>query len=390
MAFEFATATRIIFGVGALSEVGAHAKEFGHRALVVTGRDTHRAEPLLAALRRDGVTGLTFSVFGEPEIETVEQGIKQARHQRCDMVIGFGGGSALDAGKAIAAMLTNTGELLDYLEVIGRGKTISRPSAPFIAIPTTAGTGSEVTRNAVLGSAQHHIKVSLRSPFMLAKMALVDPQLTYDLPPAITASTGLDALTQLIEPYVSCRANAMTDALCIRRAARSLKVAYQSAHEKNSEPEAPSRAAREDMSVASLFGGLALANAGLGAVHGFAGPIGGMFPAPHGAVCAALLPHVMETNIRALRERQPESQSLARYNEVARLLTGLSDAREEDGIAWVRNTVAELRIPSLASYGITRKHAATLVEKATHASSMKANPITLTPNELSETLERAL
>jgi alcohol dehydrogenase class IV len=393
MTFEFATATRIIFGVGALSEVGAHAKEFGHRALVVTGRDTHRAEPLLAALRRDGVTGLTFSVFGEPEIETVEQGIKQARSQRCDMVIGFGGGSALDAGKAIAAMLTNNGELLDYLEVIGRGRTITKPAASFIAIPTTAGTGSEVTRNAVLASAQHHVKVSLRSPLMLPKIALVDPQLTYNLPPAITASTGLDALTQLIEPYVSCRANAMTDALClegIRRAARSLKVAYQASRNHNSEPDVPSCAGRGDMSVASLFGGLALANAGLGAVHGFAGPIGGMFPAPHGAVCAALLPHVMETNIRALREREPESQSLSRYREVARILSGLVDAKEEDGIAWVRNTVTELHIPPLSTYGITREHTATLVEKSTHASSMKANPITLTANELSETLERAL
>jgi alcohol dehydrogenase class IV len=309
------------------------------------------------------------------------------------MVVGFGGGSALDAGKAIAAMLTNGGELLDYLEVVGRGRTFTKPSAPFIAIPSTAGTGSEVTRNAVLASAQHHVKVSLRSPLMLPKVALVDPELTYKLPPAITASTGLDALTQLIEPYVSCRANAMTDALCIegiRRAARSLKVAFQAAHNGDSEPDAPSRAAREDMSVASLFGGLALANAGLGAVHGFAGPIGGMFPAPHGAVCAALLPHVMDANIRALREREPQSQSLSRYKEVARLVTGLTDAKEEDGIAWVRQTAAELHIPPLGTYGLTRKHTATLVEKATQASSMKANPIALTANELTETLERAL
>jgi alcohol dehydrogenase class IV len=393
MNFEFATATRVIFGVGSLREVGAHAKEFGHRALVVTGRDTRRAEPLLTALREHGVAGLTFSVFGEPEIETVEQGIKQARQQRCEMVIGFGGGSAIDAGKAIAAMLTNNGELLDYVEVIGRSRALSKPSAPFIAIPTTAGTGSEVTRNAVLASAQQHVKVSLRSPLMLAKLAIVDPALTYDLPPAITASTGLDALTQLIEPYVSSRANPMTDALClegIRRAARSLKLAYHAARDKNLESEVPSRAARQDMSIASLFGGLALANAGLGAVHGFAGPIGGMFPAPHGAVCAALLPHVMETNIRALRDRESESQSLLRFKEVARLLTCSSDANEEDGIAWIRNTVAELRIPLLSTYGITSKHTATLVEKAIHASSMKANPIVLTANELSETLERAL
>jgi len=390
MNFEFATATRIVFGTGLLREVGTHAKEFGHRALVVIGRDTRRAEPLLSALREHGVTGLTFSVFGEPEIETIEQGIKQARQQRCEMVIGFGGGSALDAAKAIAAMLTNNGELFDYLEVIGRGKTLTKPSAPFIAIPTTAGTGSEVTRNAVLASAPHHVKVSLRSPLMLAKLAIVDPALTYDLPPAITASTGLDALTQLIEPYVSCRANTMTDALClegIRRAARSLKLAYQAARDKNSESHAP---AREDMSVASLFGGLALANAGLGAVHGFAGPIGGMFNAPHGAVCAVLLPHVMQANIRALRQREPNNESLRRYKDVARLLTGSEEAKEEDGIGWVQRAVSELHILPLSSYGISRAHTATLVEKAASASSMKANPIALTSTELAETLEHAL
>jgi len=237
------------------------------------------------------------------------------------------------------------------------------------------------------------VKVSLRSPVMLPKLALIDPALTYDLPPAITASTGLDALTQLIEPYVSSRANAMTDALClegIRRAARSLKLAYQAARDKNSESHAPSCAAREDMAVASLFGGLALANAGLGAVHGFAGPIGGMFHAPHGAVCAALLPHVMDANIRALLQRESESESLRRYKEIARLLTGSGDAKEEDAVAWVQNTVAELHVPSLGTYGITRQHTATLVEKATHASSMKANPTVLTTDELAEILERAL
>lgn len=393
MNFEFATATRIIFGVGSLHEAGAHSKEFGHRALVVTGRDTHRAEPLLAVLRDHGVAGLTFSVFGEPEIETIEQGIKQARHQHCDLVIGFGGGSALDAGKAIAAMLANDGDLLDYLEVVGRGKTLGKPSAPFIAIPTTAGTGSEVTRNAVLASAQHHVKVSLRSPLMLAKIAIIDPALTYDLPPAITASTGLDALTQLIEPYVSSRANAMTDALClegIRRVARSLKTAFHAAGDKNPDSQAPSGAAREDMSIASLFGGLALANAGLGAAHGFAGPIGGMFHAPHGAVCAALLPHVMDANIRALRQREPQSDSLRRYQDVARLLTGSSEANEEEGIAWARSTVTELQIPTLSSYGITRQHTAALVNKAAQASSMKANPIILSAPELGDILERAL
>src|SRR5207249_4836064 len=185
------------------------------------------------------------------------------------------------------------------------------------------------TRNAVLASPKHRMKVSLRSPFMLPKIALIDPELTYDLPPSITASTGLDALTQLIEPYVSSRANPLTDALCvdaIRRAARSLRIAVQHGRDRD---------ARSDMALSSLCGGLALANAGLGAVHGFAGPIGGMFPAPHGALCACLLPQVMKINLRALRERLPASEVLRRYAEIAQQLTGDEAATAEAGVAWI-------------------------------------------------------
>jgi alcohol dehydrogenase class IV len=384
MRFEFATAARIIFGPGVLREVGPLARGFAPRALVVAGANPQRAEPLLSLLRAHGVSAVTFPVPGEPEIETVRQGVALARQENCGVVISLGGGSALDAGKAIAAMLANTGELLDYLEVIGRGKALAEPSAPFIAIPTTAGTGSEVTRNAVLASPAHGVKVSLRSPYMLPRVAVVDPELTYDLPPAVTASTGLDALTQLIEPYVCARANPMTDALCvegIRRAARSLRAAFA---------DGRNAAARTDMAVASLFGGLGLANAGLGAVHGFAGPIGGQFPAPHGAVCAALLPQVMEANLRALRQRQPASETLRRYEEVARLLTGSATATAESGVEWVRKLVADLGIPSLGHYGLKPEHMAELVEKASQASSMKANPIVLTPDELAGILQRAL
>ena len=384
MRFEFGTATRIIFGAGTLREVGPLARGFGRRVLVVTGRDTRRAEPLLSLLGEEGLDTTKVCVAGEPEVETVKQGVRFAKEQKSNVVISLGGGSAVDAGKAIAAMLTNEGELLDYLEVIGRGKSLTNPSAPFIAIPTTAGTGSEVTRNAVLASPEHRVKVSLRSPFMLPKVALVDPELTYHLPPAITASTGLDALTQLIEPYICSRANPLTDAVCvegIRRAARSLRAAYENGQ---------NAAAREDMAVASLFGGMALANAGLGAVHGFAGPIGGMFPAPHGAVCAALLPQVMESNLRALRDREPQSETLGRYNHVARLVTGRNNAAVEEGIEWVRALVGDLQIPRLGSYGVTREHVPELVEQAVKASSMKANPIALTPEELAEILQRAL
>jgi alcohol dehydrogenase class IV len=384
MRFEFATASRIVFGPGTLREAGPLAAEFGRNALVVTGRNPDRAGPLLELLGRHGVAGKVFSVAGEPETSDVERGVAEARQAHCGLVIGFGGGSALDAAKAIAAMLADPGELLDYLEVIGRGKTLTQPSAPCIAIPTTAGTGSEVTRNAVLASPAHRVKVSLRSPTMLPRVALVDPDLARDLPPAITASTGLDALTQLIEPYVCSRANPMTDALCvegIRRAARSLRTAFQ---------DGRNAAAREDMAVASLFGGLALANAGLGAVHGFAGPIGGMFPAPHGAICAALLPHVMEGNLKALRHHQPEGEALGRYREVARLLTGAADAAADDAVKWVRDLVADLQIPPLRTYGLTRGQTQEVVAKSAQASSMKANPIPLRPEELAEILESAI
>jgi alcohol dehydrogenase class IV len=307
----------------------------------------------------------------------------RARKSECQFVVAIGGGSVIDAGKAIAAMLANDGELLDYVEVIGRGQTLSTPSLPFIAIPTTAGTGAEVTRNAVLGSTDHCVKASLRSPLMLPTVALLDPELTYDLPPALTASTGLDALTQLIEPFTCKRANALTDAICregMRRVARSLRVAFG---------EGRNVAAREDMMLAGLFGGLALANAGLGAAHGFAAPIGGMFPAPHGAVCAALLPHVMVANVRMARLNDA-SAVVNRYDEVARILTGKPDAQAADGVRWVSELVRDLKIPPLRAYGIGAGHIPELVTKAANASSMKANPVKLAPDELAGLLEQAL
>ncbi len=384
MKFEFATATRIVFGPGASRQIAVELKNFGRRALVVTGRHPHRAAALLAELSAQGVVAIPFPVAGEPELTTVENGVALAKQERCDCVVAIGGGSALDAGKAIAAMLTNTGELLDYLEIIGRGQSLTRPAAPLLAVPTTAGTGSEVTRNAVLASPAHRLKVSLRSSRLLPRLAMVDPELTRDLPPALTAHTGLDALTQLIEPFVCRRANPLTDGFCregIPRVARSLRRAVFHGSDAS---------AREDMALASLLGGLALANAGLGAVHGFAGPIGGGFPAPHGAICAALLPHVMETNIRALRQRAPDAQALRRYDEVARLLTGSPSATADDGVRWVRELIRDLSIKPLGVYGIGQGHVADLAVKAASASSMKANPIDLTPEELAETLRRAI
>jgi alcohol dehydrogenase class IV len=384
MQFEFATATWIMFGTGSSQEVGALAKGFGRRALVVTGRDPRRAQPILDSLQEHQVQVQTFPVAGEPDLASVQEGVARGKSHSAEMVVAIGGGSALDAGKAIAAMMTNAGELLDFLEVIGRGKTLINPALPVIAVPTTAGTGSEVTRNAVLASPEHRVKVSLRSPHLMARVAVIDPKLTLELPREITASTGLDALTQVIEPYVCTRPNPVTDALCeegMRRGARSLPVAFKQGHD---------LPAREDMAVTALFGGFALANAGLGAVHGFAGPIGGMFPVAHGAICAALLPHVTETNLRALRQREPASEALHRYDKVARLLTGHPSAAADDAVAWLRQLAGELRIPSLGTYGIKSRHFDELADKAGKASSMKANPIRLTREELIGIMEKAL
>ena len=292
------------------------------------------------------------------------------------MVVAVGGGSSLDMGKAVAGLLTNGGDPLDYLEVIGLGRPLTLPAAPFIAIPTTAGTGSEMTRNAVLGSPEHGIKASLRSPFLLPRLAMVDPDLTIAVSPDITAATGMDALTQLIEPFTCLRAQPFTDAICregIALSARSLIAAFSNGSD---------RAARQELALASMFGGMALAGAGLGAVHGFAAAIGGSFPAPHGAICARMLGPVMAGNIAALRMRAPDSQALARYDEVGRLLTGRVSATADDGVAAILALCDHLHIPDLSAWGLRSDDVPGIVDATRRASSTKANPVVLSVDEL--------
>jgi alcohol dehydrogenase class IV len=381
--FEFASATRILFGEGRLREAGELAASMGSKALVVEG-GSGRAAPLVELLRERGIATTSLRVSGEPTTALIECGVERARGERCDLVVALGGGSVIDAGKAVAALLTNSDPLRDYLEVVGRGRPLTKRSAPFIAIPTTAGTGAEVTRNAVLMVEEAGVKVSLRSPLMLPTVALIDPELTYTLPPAITASTGLDALTQCIEPFVTPHANPLTDGVTregMRRVASGLRRAYRDGGDVE---------ARRDMAIASLCGGLALANAKLGAVHGFAAPLGGMFPIPHGTACARTLPYVVEVNVRALEARAPASAALARYDEVAQLLTGDANARARDGIAWLAELVEELAVPRLAAYGVTQGDVPRIVEQARRASSMQGNPIALTVEELAETLRAAI
>jgi alcohol dehydrogenase class IV len=384
MRFEFATARRIVFGPGTLSEVAPMAVEMGRRPLVVTGHSGDRAVPLMHALEKLGMEITRFQVLAEPTIDMALDVVQKARQAACDLVIGIGGGSVIDTGKVAAALITNSGQLMDYLEIIGNAQPLECAAAPYIAIPTTAGTGSEVTRNAVLGSPEHRVKISMRSPFMLPDLAVVDPELTISLPPSITASTGLDALTQLMEAFVSSHANEMTDGICregLLRAAESLQRVYENGSD---------RKAREDMCLASLFSGFALANAKLGAVHGIAGPLGGMVSGAHGAICAGLLTYVMEMNIKALRSRAADSPALERYNELACILTQRSNANAKDAIAWVKNLCQTLQIESLAHLGLNKADLPAVVAKSQISSSMQGNPIRLTEDELMEILHNAL
>jgi alcohol dehydrogenase class IV len=383
MSFQFFAPTRIVFGQGCRSRVAELAAGLGRRALCVSGAHPERHAQLWEELAQSGLECTRFVVSGEPTVEDATAGTALCRAHAAELVIAVGGGSVLDCGKAIAALSTNVGEPLDYLEIIGRGRALAQAGLPCIAVPTTSGTGSEVTKNAVLASLEHGIKVSLRGDQLLPAYAVLDPELTLSVPPATTAATGLDALTQVLEPYVSRQANPLTDALCLeglRRGARSLRRACEAGHD---------YAAREDLALTSLFGGLALANAKLGAVHGFAGPIGGQFPAPHGAVCARLLPIVMDVNVRALQARLPHSPILERYEVVARTLTADPGATIAQGVAWLEHTCERLAIPTLSSYGLRPEHHADLIEKARRASSMQGNPLPLETRELQEILERA-
>jgi alcohol dehydrogenase class IV len=296
------------------------------------------------------------------------------------VVVAIGGGSVIDLGKAVAMLLGNGGDPLDYLDVIGRGRVVSADSVPFAAVPTTAGTGAEVTANAVLASPEHGRKASLRGRTMLPRLALIDPSLTVDCPPAVTASSGLDALTQCLEPLVSRQATPITHGLALeglRQAGRGLRDAYARGFDVD---------ARTAMSTCSLLGGLALANAKLGAVHGFAGVIGGLVDAPHGAICAALLAPTSRTTVAALRRRDPSNPSLEAYRHAAAALSGRALATVEDGIDWIAETVATLGVPGLSGLGVTPDMRDDIVAKTLTASSTQGNPIPLTSDELRQIL----
>ena len=379
--FEFGTANRIVFGAGRAVELPTLTVGWGRKALVCTGSRPQQYGDLIASLP---MPSEMFRVVGEPTVELARVAVEAARTCGADVIVAIGGGSVLDLGKAVAMLLGNGGDPLDYLEVIGLGRPITQPSVPFIAVPTTAGTGAEVTANAVLAAPEHGRKASLRSEQMLPRVALVDPLLTVGCPPSVTAASGLDALTQCLEPYVSGQASPLTDALAtegLRRASTGLRAAHA---------DGSDVAARTDMALCSLLGGMSLANAKLGAVHGFAGVIGGVIDAAHGAICAALLAAVVEVNVTALQAREPSNPALDRYRNAAALLTSGRDATIEDGVGWIRETVGRLGIPGLAELGVRLDMADDIVAKTRTASSTRGNPIVLTDDELHRALSQSM
>ena len=390
--FEFYSVAKIVFGRGQFARAGELAAGMGRSAMVISNAgqagDGGLVDRLTATLDAAGVRQVFLRQRGEPKVSDVQRGLALARQGACDMVIGLGGGSAIDAAKAVAGLLTNGGSVEDYMEVVGKGRQMTRRAAPWMAIPTTSGTGAEVTRNAVIGCPEKQFKASLRSEHLLARVALVDPELGVAVPPEVTARAGMDALCQLIESYTSTGAGPVTDALAVEGVAlagRSLRRAYLNGSDLE---------AREEMALAALLGGIALTNAGLGAVHGFAAPLGANFPAPHGAVCAALLGQVIAANIAALRAQSPAHPALKRYAAIGRTLAGkgeLTDAEAlEQAVQCVRGLAADLHIPPLGQFGVTVKDVPMLVALARKSSSMRYNPVALPEEMLAEILRKAL
>jgi len=390
-AFDFFSVAQISFGRGAFNRIGELADSFGKTAMVVTNAgqpgDGGLVDRLAELLGGSNVPMHCCRQRGEPSVEHVERALEVARRESCDVVIGLGGGSAIDAAKAVAGLLTNGGSPLDYMEVIGKGQKLTQPSAPWIAVPTTAGTGAEVTRNAVIGCPEKRFKASLRSEHLLPRIALVDPELGVNVRPEITARSGMDALCQVIESYTSNKAQPITDALALKGialAAPALPRAFADGSDLD---------AREDMAMAALLSGVTLANVGLGAVHGFAAPAGANYPIPHGSLCAVLLPHVVSANAAALKAASAEHPGLAKYEAVGRALTGDDNLRGqaaiEAGISFLADLVDRLSIPGLREFGFKPDGFPELAALACKSSSMRYNPIALPDKVLLEILQKA-
>ncbi|ADG73447.1 iron-containing alcohol dehydrogenase [Cellulomonas flavigena DSM 20109] len=364
---EFVTAGRVVLGAGTAADVPGLVAGLGERVLVVAGRSAD-----VSAL-----TGATVHRHrGEPDVESVRAAVAVARDVRPDVVVGWGGGSVLDLAKCVAVLAPGTSDVLDHLEVVGRGLPLPDAALPVVAVPTTAGTGAEVTANAPVRVPQRGVKASLRGRGMLPAVAVVDPLLTLACPPALTAASGVDALTQCLEAFTTPFATPLTDPLArdgLVRAGRSLRRVVEHGDDVD---------ARTDLSVAALLSGMALANAKLGAVHGLAAALGGRLGAPHGQVCAAVLAPTTAANVAALR--RTGAPGLGRYDAAAVALTGRTGARADDAVAWLEDLVTALGVPGLGDLGLARADVPDVVADALAASSTRGNPVALTAEELTE------
>ena len=372
--FQFMTSSRIIFGEGALINSLSSLNQFGYSVLLVTGKDGTRAEPVVSYLKQQGMRYQQVAIHGEPLIAMVEEMAAMGRKFRPDMVLAIGGGSVLDAGKALAALIPNQGSVYDYVEVVGRNVPLQAKPLPYIAVPTTAGTGSEVSKNAVLRSAQENVKVSLRCPEMLPDLSIIDPTLTYGMDPVMSGYCGMDAFTHLMEAYVCGDPNPLTDMVCeegLRRLAGAIIAACE-----DDDPRA-----RSDMSFAALLGGMASANAKLGAAHGLASSLGGRLDAPHGLITAQLAPYVMQENILAAREAG-RADVLNRYRQLACILTGRMNAEISDGIQWTKRTLKRLNLPRVSEYGLCDMMFEEVAEDALLSNAIKGNPLPLNKERL--------
>ena len=364
-AFAFLTATEILFGRGEAYQAAGRIKALGTRVFLLHGTPA-RADWLAEILAEQGCDVTRFVVQGEPDIAMIEAATKAA--QGAQTIVSLGGGAVIDAGKAVAAMVPATRPLMDHLEVIGKSLPLDHPPLPFVAIPTTAGTGAEVTRNAVIGSPEHSRKVSLRDKRMLPTLAIIDPALTDNTPKAITLASGLDAITQVIEPYICTRANRITDALCRDAIPQGLSALRRLMVNEDAQ-------ARDDMAWVSLCGGLALANAGLGVIHGLAGPLGGLLPSAHGAICGTLLPHGLALN--AARTENP-----TRILKVIGWIAEAFETPHENALTALTKWSRENGLPSLAQMGFMPQHLHQAAEAAAVSSSMQANPARLSASDL--------
>lgn len=372
--FQFMTATRIIFGEGAFQDSLSVINQFGYSVLLVTGKDKQRAIPLLNYLKAQNMRYQHVAINGEPNITMVEETAIIGRKFKPDMVIAIGGGSVLDMGKALAAIIPNQGNVYDYVEVVGRNVPLKAKPLSFIAIPTTASTGSEVTRNAVLKSGQDKVKVSLRSPDMLADVAIIDPTLTYGTDPYTSGRGAMDAFTHLMEAYVCGAPNPLTDMVCeegLRRLSQSIIAGCKE----------DNHSARSDLAFAALLGGMAITNAKLGAAHGLASALGGKLDAPHSVITARLAPYVMLENINAAR-KAGRVDVINRYRKLAHLVTGRANANEHDGVLWVRMILEQLDLPSLSQFGVCQTSFEQVASDALKSVAIKGNPLPLNEERL--------